>query len=140
MPVITRDIPLTTRESIARPVARALLSTTAAPVTFNDPQQWRGNHGLRAAERIQRQVRENISPDMEPLDPDVNDDVPSQDMEPLDATVDDEDEGEEKATVTGDGDAVTITADADETIVAVTGDDQDVYVEIEDDADLLLSP
>lgn len=135
--------------------ASAAIARPAMPAAHH----WRADHALRQADRIAHLARENVSPDMEPIDPDVNDDVPWQDMEPMDPTVDDEDEGYDeepiddmgdptalaldasvqKVIVSGTEDEVTITAEPGETIVAVIEDGDDIHIEIEDTADVLLA-
>jgi hypothetical protein len=113
--------------------------------------QGRGAASLGLADRIIRQAqpvqREDVTPEMEPESPSIsteesdedftdNEDV-TPELEPYDATI----ESALKATVEGDDTSVTITAEEGETITAVTEeDDGDISVEVEDAADVLLSP
>jgi hypothetical protein len=72
----------------AKAAANALYSPTgSAPA---DPSNWRGDHGLRAADRILAQAlqtRTIVSPDMENGDATVGDGSPEQEMEPFDPTI-----------------------------------------------------
>jgi hypothetical protein len=113
--------------------------------------QGRGAAALGLADRIIRQAqpvqREDVTPEMEPFSPAITDEEPGEDftdnedvtpdMEPYDATI----ESTLKATAEGDETSVTITAEEGETITAVTEEDEgDISVEVEDTADVLLSP
>jgi hypothetical protein len=102
---------VTTGRDLARGVAtRQLAATTAHATATGSPEQWRSTAALREADRILRQVRENVAPELEPVDPDVNDGDPSRDTEPLDPTIDSakarqaEDDEEERQTDDEDDD------------------------------------
>lgn len=103
-----------------RAFAHATVTRSQTPQPPQPATDYRSHLALREADRI---LRENVSPEMEPLEAHVEDDDPSRDMEPLDPTVDDQDEGADwegegraKATVSGDESEVTITADEGEVL------------------------
>jgi hypothetical protein len=152
---------LATGRDFSRAIASDTVHTTAiAPDVSSN--QGRGGAALMLADSYMRQAqqlqRDDVSPDLEPIDPDVNDGDPSGDMEPMDATIDEPDEGVaaipdepaeviptvseslQRVIVSGDETEVTITAEEGETITAVIEDDSgDVQVEVEDTTDVLLS-
>jgi hypothetical protein len=76
------------REAAPRPTARPSIPVTAPA------HQGRGSANLALADSILRLagcgvgvVRTDVNPELEPVDPDVNDDDPSRDPEPYDPTI-----------------------------------------------------
>jgi hypothetical protein len=136
-------------------VPRALDAPLGPPPAALPAHQGRGNASLALADHIIARdaatrpvvTREDVTPELEPDNPSLTTEEPGEDftdnedvtdeLEPFDPTI----ESTFRATAIGDETSVTVTAEDGESITAVIEDgDGDVSVEIEDTADVLLSP
>jgi hypothetical protein len=120
--IYTRDLSTTDRE-----FTRAMVSPTGGAPASPAGDDWRGIHGLRAADYILKTI---VSPDMENGNATVGDGSPEQMMEPLDPTISpkamDDEEDEEKAEDEEDDEEKSVE------IIAVevdTGDEEEEYPE-----------